>query len=67
MNPYLALALNTSADSLLFDPDERGPETPSLRLRLEALDQLDPDEQANVLAMIEGALLRHQVRQLNVS
>ena len=63
----LALALNTSADSLLFDPDERGPETPSLRLRLEALDQLEPDEQANVLAMIEGALLRHQVRQLNVS
>jgi transcriptional regulator with XRE-family HTH domain len=63
----LALALNTSADSLLFNPDERGPETPSLRLRLEALDQLHPDEQANVLAMIEGALLRHQVRQLNVS
>lgn len=63
----LALALNTSADSLLFDLDERGPETPSLRLRLEALDQLEPDEQANVLAMIEGALLRHQVRQLNVS
>jgi len=62
----LALALNTSADSLLFDPDERGPEAPSLRLRLEALDQLEPDEQANVLAMIEGALLRHQVRQLNV-
>lgn len=62
----LALALSTSADSLLFDPDERGPETPSLRLRLEALDQLEPDEQATVLAVIEGALLRHQVRQLNV-
>jgi hypothetical protein len=61
----LALALNTSADSLLFGPDERGPETPALRLRMEALDQLDPDEQAAVLAMIEGALLR-QVRQLNV-
>ena len=30
---------------------------------MEALDQLHPDEQANVLAMIEGALLRHQVRQ----
>jgi transcriptional regulator with XRE-family HTH domain len=63
----LALALNTSADSLLFDPDERGPETPSLRLRLEALDQLEPDEQNNVLALIEGALLRHHARQLNVS
>lgn len=63
----LALALNTSADSLLFDPDERGPETPALRLRMEALDKLDPDEQAAVLAMIEGAVLRHQVRQVNVS
>ncbi|MGH2363061.1 MAG: helix-turn-helix domain-containing protein [Chloroflexota bacterium] len=63
----LALALNTSADSLLFDEGERGPETPSLRLHLEALDQLDPDEQANVRAFIEGALLRHQVRQVNVS
>jgi transcriptional regulator with XRE-family HTH domain len=63
----LALALNTSADSLLFDPDERGPAEPSLRLRLEALDQLDPDEQDHIRALIEGAILRHQVRQANVS
>jgi transcriptional regulator with XRE-family HTH domain len=60
----LALALTTSADSLLFEPDERGPENPSLRVRLEALDQLDPDEQAPIRALIEGALLRHQARQL---
>ena len=63
----LALVLNTSADSLLFEPDERGPSEPSLRLRLEAVDQLDPDEQAAVRALIEGALLRHQARQLAVS
>ena len=63
----LAIALNTSADSLLFDEDERGPETTSLRLHLEALDQLDPDEQATVRAVIEGALLRHQIRQVAVS
>jgi len=63
----LALALNTSADSLLFDDDERGPETPTLRLHLEALDQLDPDEQATIRAVIEGALLRHQIRQVAVS
>jgi hypothetical protein len=31
------------------------------------LDHLDPDEQAVVLAMIEGALLRHQVRQIGVT
>jgi transcriptional regulator with XRE-family HTH domain len=60
----LALALNTSADSLLFDADERGPENPSLRLRLEAIDQLDPDEQDAIRALIEGAILRHQARQL---
>ncbi|HTW97643.1 MAG TPA: helix-turn-helix transcriptional regulator [Acidimicrobiales bacterium] len=60
----LALALNISADSLLFEPDERGPEDPGLRLRLEALDQLDPEELAGVRALIEGALLRHQARQL---
>jgi transcriptional regulator with XRE-family HTH domain len=63
----LALALNTSADSLLFDNDERGPETPTLRLHLEALDQLDPDEQNTIRAVIEGALLRHQIRQVAVS
>lgn len=39
----VALALSPSADSLLFDPDERGPANPSLRLRLEALDQLRRD------------------------
>lgn len=60
----IALALNASADSLLFDPDERGPDEPGLRLRLEAVNQLDPDEQAAVRALIEGALLRHQARQL---
>ncbi len=63
----LALALTTSADSLLFEPEERGPENPSLRLRLEAIDQLDPDEQAAIRALIEGALLRHQARQLAAS
>lgn len=59
----LALALNTSADSLLFDEDDRGPATPGLRLKLEALDRLDPDEQAHVTALIEGALLRHDARR----
>ena len=38
-------------------PRRTRPRNTHLRLRLEALDQLDPDEQANVLAMIEGALL----------
>ena len=63
----LARALACSIDHLAFDDDERGPTTPGLRVQLEALDRLTPDEQATVAALIEGALLRHQVRQINVS
>ena len=62
-----AVALSVSIDALVFGDDERGPRTDALRLRMEALDHLDDDEQANVLAMIEGALLRHQVRQIGVT
>lgn len=39
---------------------------PSLRLRMEAFDHLDPDEQAAVLAMLEGAILRHQIRHVGI-
>ncbi len=60
----LALALNTSADTLVFDNDERGPNDPDLRLHLEALNQLDPDELNAIRQLIEGALLRHQARRL---
>ena len=46
---------------------ERGPQSENLRLRMEALDHLPADEQALVIAMIEGALLRHHARQINAS
>jgi len=59
----LALALNISADALLFDEDERGPQNPTLQLKLEALDQVTPDEQEHLAAFIEGALLRRHARQ----
>jgi hypothetical protein len=36
------LALNVSADSLLLAADERGPSTPNLRIKLEAVDQFTP-------------------------
>lgn len=60
----IAVALSVSADQLLFDEDERGPQDESLRLHLAALDQLDDDERAGIRALIEGALLRHQARRL---
>jgi transcriptional regulator with XRE-family HTH domain len=63
----LAIALSVSTDALVFDPDERGPADPGLRLHLEAINQLDPDEQAAIRTLIEGTLLRHQARKLAAS
>lgn len=59
----LAIALNTSADVLIFDEGERTVPD-DIAHHLEALNQLDPDEQAGIRALIEGALLRHQARKL---
>jgi transcriptional regulator with XRE-family HTH domain len=63
----LALALSTSADSLLFDENERGPDD-DLRLAFEATRALDPDERDTLKALLEGFLLRHDARRwTNVS
>jgi transcriptional regulator with XRE-family HTH domain len=58
----LAIALSISADQLVFDVDERGPEA-DLRLHLEAIQHLDDDEKAVVRTVIESVLLRHEARR----
>ena len=64
----LATELAISADVLIFDPDERDTNIPTeLRHHLEAITQLDPDEQAAIRTLIEGTLLRHQARKLAAS
>jgi hypothetical protein len=60
----LAVALSVSTDALVFNEDERGPDSPDLRLHLEALNQLDDDERATIVNLIESVLLRHQARRL---
>ena len=51
----LATELAISADVLIFDPDERDTNIPDeLRHHLEAITQLDPDEQAVIRTLIEG-------------
>ena len=59
----LALTLATTTDHLVFEPNERQP-PPHLNLALEAINQLDPDEQTLIRHVIEGALLRHQARKI---
>lgn len=58
----LAVALSVSADQLVFDSEERGPEN-DLRLHLEAIQHLDDDEKAVVRTVIESVLLRHEARR----
>lgn len=60
----VALALSVSADALVFDEDERGPQEP-LRLHLEAASRLSDEEQAVVRSVIEGLLLKHEAQLLN--
>ena len=58
----LSKALAVSADGLLFDEDERGPDD-ALRLQFEALQQFDEDERHTAQAVLEGLILKHQAKQ----
>jgi transcriptional regulator with XRE-family HTH domain len=59
----LAKALHVSLDSLVFEEGERGPDE-DLRLRFEALAQLDSNERMVVKELLDGMLLKHQARRL---
>jgi len=62
----LAIALNVSADALVFDADERAPGK-NLELHFEAVSQLEPDELQVVLDVIDGLLLKHQAKRWGAS
>ena len=59
----LAVTLSVSADLLLFDQDERGPDD-DLRLQFEAVSQLGEDEKEVVRSVLEGLLLKSQAKRL---
>jgi transcriptional regulator with XRE-family HTH domain len=58
----LAVALSVSADLLLFDKDERGPDE-DLRLQFEAVSRMSAAEKRVVRELIEGMILRHEARR----
>ena len=59
----LAVTLRVSADLLLFDQEERGPDE-ELRLQFEAVSQLEADEKTVVRNVLEGLILRSQAKRL---
>ncbi len=54
----LAVALGVSADALVFDEHERGPDD-DLRLQFEALSQFTPEEKQIVRVLLESLILKH--------
>ena len=52
----LAVALQVSADVLIFRADERGPDR-DLRLQFEAISKFAPDEKKVIKALLEGMIL----------
>jgi transcriptional regulator with XRE-family HTH domain len=58
----LAMALSVSADMLLFEKDERGPDE-ELRFQFEAVSRLDPEEKKVIRSVIESIILRHEARR----
>jgi transcriptional regulator with XRE-family HTH domain len=58
----IAITLGVTADFLLFDEAERGPDD-ELRLQFEAVSQLPPEEQAVVKEVLESLIIKYQARR----
>ena len=58
----LAIALSVSADSLLFNKDERGP-SDDLRMQFEAISQLGENERRLIREILEGLILRSEAKR----
>ena len=62
----LAISLSVSADVLIFDKGERGPDE-DLRLQFEAVSQFTPEEKKIAKAVIEGLILKHDASRFSAA
>src|SRR3972149_2861683 len=58
----LAKALRVSADALVFDQDERGPDE-ELKLQFEAVSQFGREEKKAAREVLDALILKHQARR----
>ena len=56
----LAIALSVSADTLVFEEGERGPDD-DFRLQFEALSAMSPEEKQVAKALLEAMIVKSQV------
>jgi transcriptional regulator with XRE-family HTH domain len=62
----LAVALSVSADTLLFEPEDRGP-SDDLRLQFEAVAQFDSESRKVAKTVLDGLILHYQAKRLAAS
>lgn len=62
----IAIALHVSADTLIFDESERGPDD-DLRLHFEAVSKLSEEEKETIKELLEGMLLKHEAKRWHQS
>jgi transcriptional regulator with XRE-family HTH domain len=62
----IATAFNVTTDWLIFEDGEREPKE-ALKLKFEAIAQMDQDERHVVDALLDAMILKHQAKQLFVT
>jgi hypothetical protein len=58
----IVLAFNVSADTMLFEGDERGPDE-ELRIQFEAISGFDAQEKQIIREVLEGLILKHEAKR----
>ncbi len=59
----IAVTFNVSADWLIFEEGEREPQD-ELKLRFEAVKQMDEEELRSVNSVLDAMILKHQAKRL---
>ena len=59
----IAVAFSVTTDSLIFENDERDPKE-ELKLKFEAIVQMEEEDQKTVKSVLDGMILKHQAKQL---
>jgi len=59
----LAVALSVTADLLLFDKNERGPDE-DLRLQFETISRMPAEDKQIIKALLEGMIIKHQTKEM---
>nr|WP_226888224.1 helix-turn-helix transcriptional regulator [Pectobacterium aquaticum] len=59
----IAITFNVSTDWLIFEEEEREPQD-ALKLKFEAIKQMDEEEKKSIISIIDAMILKHQAKQL---